>query len=358
MLASVGFDLLVIAKPELWWARRMPRWLLGLPCEMDGVGRLNAGQKLNAVFVAVTSVALAITGLIPWIVWQCPGLVMTGEPAGRAMIAGSRRWRSVMSDRVRLHRFTGRGFELLEIPVVQERPLALYVNGQELVTLLCTPSKLDALVVGFLAFEGLIRGLDDIRGLTILEGEGYADVELSSEFVPPRRRVYTSGCGGGITFSLESRESAARWDDSAVDPASLFPLLRQLYLEAHGYRESRGIHAAALADGEKLLIVTEDVGRHNAIDKVCGEAMLRGVPTEGKILLATGRISSEMLRKGAHMGTPIVVSRTSATTLSIQLAKRLGLTLIGYVRGDSFYVYSHPERLVLLKPAPPPVLAR
>ena len=257
-----------------------------------------------------------------------------------------------MSNRVRLHRFTGKGFEPLEIPVVQERPLALYVNGQELVTLLCTPNKLEALVVGFLAFEGIIQGLEDLRSLTILDGDGYADVRLAEEFVPPRRRVYTSGCGGGITFSLETHRSAAQQDNSSVDPTSLFPLIRELYTEAHAYRESRGIHAAALADGERLLIVTEDVGRHNAIDKVRGEAMLRGIPTEGKILVATGRISSEMLRKGAHMGTPIVVSRTSATTMSIELAKRLGLTLIGYVRGDSFYVYTHPERLVIPRPAP------
>ncbi len=261
-----------------------------------------------------------------------------------------------MSKRVRLYRYSGGRFEPMDIPVVQERPLALYVNGQELVTLLCTPSKLEALVVGFLSFEGIIGTLDDIQSLTVLDEDGYADVRLTSDFVPPRRRVHTSGCGGGITFSLETHGSAALEDNSTVDPGSLFPLIKELYLEAHSYRESRGIHAAALAEGGKLLIVTEDVGRHNAIDKACGEAMLRGIPTTGKIMLATGRISSEMLRKGAHMGTPIVVSRTSATTLSIELAKRLGLTLIGYVRGDSFYVYSHPERLVAARPAP--VLSR
>ena len=261
-----------------------------------------------------------------------------------------------MSKRVRLHHFNGGHFQVRDIPVVQEGPLSVYVNGQELVTLLCTPSKLEALVVGFLAFEGIIRGLEDIQSLTVLDKDGYADVRLTSDFVPPRRRIHTSGCGGGITFSLETHGSAAMEDNSTVDPRSLFPLIRELYVEAQSYRESRGIHAAALADGEKLVIVTEDVGRHNAIDKICGEAMLRGIPTTGKVLLATGRISSEMLRKGAHMGTPIVVSRTSATTMSIDLAKRLGLTLIGYVRGDSFYVYSHPERLVLPKPAP--VLSR
>lgn len=261
-----------------------------------------------------------------------------------------------MSKHVRLHHFSGGRFQPKDVPVVQEGPLSLYVNGQELVTLLCTPSKLEALVVGFLSFEGIIGGLEDIQSLTVLEEDGYADVRLTTDFVPPRRRVHTSGCGGGITFSLETHGSTALEDNSSVDPRSLFPLIRELYLEAHSYRESRGIHAAALAEGEKLRIVTEDVGRHNAIDKVCGEALLRGIPTAGKILLATGRISSEMLRKGAHMGTPIVVSRTSATTMSIDLAKRLGLTLIGYVRGDSFYVYSHPERLVLPRPAP--VLSR
>jgi FdhD protein len=257
-----------------------------------------------------------------------------------------------MSKRVRLHKYSGGRFEPMDIPVVHERPLSLYVNGQELVTLLCTPSKLEALVIGFLSFEGIIRGLGDIRSLAVLDEEGYADVRLASEFVPPRRRVHTSGCGGGITFSLETHGSTALEDNSSVDPITLFPLIKALYLEAHSYRESRGIHAAALAEDGKLLIVTEDVGRHNAIDKVCGEAMLRGIPTIGKILLATGRISSEMLRKAAHMGTPVVVSRTSATTLSVELAKRLGLTLIGYVRGDSFYVYSHPERLVAPRPAP------
>ncbi|MFI5341350.1 MAG: formate dehydrogenase accessory sulfurtransferase FdhD, partial [Candidatus Methylomirabilales bacterium] len=256
----------------------------------------------------------------------------------------------------RVQRFSDGRFQSMDIAVVQERPLSLYVNGQELVTLLCTPSKLEALVVGFLSFEGIIRGLEDIQSLTVLDGDGYADVRLTSDFVPPRRRIHTSGCGGGITFSLETHGSAALQDDSTVDPRSLFPLIRELSVEAQAYRESRGIHAAALAEGEKLLIVAEDVGRHNALDKVCGEALLRGISAAGKILLATGRISSEMLRKAAHMGTALVISRTSATTLSIELAKRLGLTLIGYVRGDSFTVYSHPERLVI--PRPVPALAR
>ncbi|HEV8663210.1 MAG TPA: formate dehydrogenase accessory sulfurtransferase FdhD, partial [Candidatus Methylomirabilis sp.] len=89
----------------------------------------------------------------------------------------------------------------------------------------------------------------------------------------------------------------------------------------------------------------EDVGRHNALDKIRGEAMLREIETAGRILLSTGRISSEMLRKGAHMGIPFIISRTSPTSLSVEGAKRLGIALIGYVRGDGFNLYSHPERM-------------
>lgn len=234
----------------------------------------------------------------------------------------------------------------MDVPVVEERPLSLYVNGQELVSLLCTPSNLEALVIGFLAFEGIIRRLEDIQSLTVEANDGCADVRLHSEIVPPRRRVYTSGCGGGITFSLEGQEAAALQDGTTVPPSSLSPLIEALYAEAQGYRESRGIHAAALAEGNKLLIVAEDVGRHNAIDKVCGAAMLQRISTEGKLLLTTGRISSEMLRKGAHMRTPVMVSRTSATTLAVDLARRLNITLIGYLRRSTFLVYSQPARLV------------
>jgi len=257
-----------------------------------------------------------------------------------------------VSERVRLHRFLDGRFQALDLPVVQERPLSVYVNGEELVTLLCTPSNLEALVLGFLAFEGLIRRPEDIQSLMVEADDGCADVRLHSAILPPRRRIHTSGCGGGITFSLEGHEAEVLRDDIQVAPASLFPLLQALYAEAQGYRASRGIHAAALAEGGELVLVAEDVGRHNAIDKVCGAAMLRGIPTEGKLLLTTGRISSEMLRKGAHMRTPVMVSRTSATTLAVDLARRLNITLIGYVRRNSFFVYSHPTRLVSGDAAP------
>jgi FdhD protein len=126
--------------------------------------------------------------------------------------------------------------------------------------------------------------------------------------------------------------------------------MQQLFDGATMYKASRGIHAAALSDTAQPLLLAEDVGRHNALDKILGEALVKGVHTAGRILLTSGRISSEMLRKGAHMGTPFLISRTSPTTLAIEAAKRLGITIIGYVRRNSFNLYTHPERLLYRGP--------
>lgn len=238
--------------------------------------------------------------------------------------------------------------------MVEERALALYVNGAELATLLCTPTKVECLVVGFLCFEGVVSGLDAIESLDAHPEAGVVDVRVRGTFQPPRRKIVTSGCTGGITFSLDGRGEPLR-GEYPLDPGRVIPLMKELFARATAYQRSRGIHAAALADAaEGILLVAEDVGRHNALDKILGEALLTAVPTEGRILLSTGRISSEMLRKGAFMRTPFVISRTSPTAAAVDLAKRLGITVIGYARGDGFNIYSHPERLV---PAPVAALA-
>ncbi|NJD68623.1 MAG: formate dehydrogenase accessory sulfurtransferase FdhD [Candidatus Methylomirabilota bacterium] len=246
----------------------------------------------------------------------------------------------------RIVRYRGGSFETVEIPVVGEQPLTIFVNGHELATLLCTPVKLDGLVLGFLSFEGIIRSLDEVRSFEVFAEEGVADVRLTQKFTPPHRRILTSGCTGGITFGMPMEGVTGFPEDATLHPEQPFDLMKQLYAEAYLYRESRGIHAAALSDGKRLLLVAEDVGRHNALDKIHGEALLQGISTAGRILLSTGRISSEMLRKGAHMRTPFVISRTSPTGLAIAAAKRFGITVIGYCRSEGFNVYSHPERLL------------
>ncbi len=244
-----------------------------------------------------------------------------------------------------IYRYENGRFAQFDKPVVREQPLTIMVNGVELATFLCTPAQLDYLTIGFLAFEGIIGGLDDIRDLDVDPENGVVEVELSTELVKPTKRVFTSGCGMGLTFTLRLSHYPHLASDLSLTPEQIFPLMQQLFEGATMYKASRGIHAAALSDAEQVILLAEDVGRHNALDKILGEAMVKGIRTQGRILLTSGRISSEMLRKGAHMGTPFLISRTSPTTLAIEAAKRLGLTVIGYVRRNSFNLYTHPERL-------------
>ena len=224
--------------------------------------------------------------------------------------------------------------------VVREQPLVVYVNGEKFVTLLCSPLKLDALVVGYLWLEKVIASLDDIAHLDVSEVDGRADVTLTHEVELPKERILTSGCGGGITFRIDPRLFPRVHSSIRVRPEQLFPRMKELFAAAENYRASRGIHGAALTDGDRLLLVAEDVGRHNAVDKIMGEALLKGIPTRDRILLSTGRISSEMLLKAARMEVPLVASRTSPTEMAVSLAEQLGLTVVGHLRPGSLNLYA------------------
>ena len=248
------------------------------------------------------------------------------------------------------HKYKGGRFETGDIHVVEEMPLALVVNGVELATLMATPAQLDALVLGFLYFERIITDIGQVKSIDVDLEDATADVELHVPFRRPTRRVITTGCTGGVSFHLGMTDYPPVRSDARLKPETVQRLIRALYASAGLYRRSRGIHAAALADThpadpEALLVTAEDVGRHNAVDKIQGEALARGIPTKDRVLVSTGRISSEMLRKGARMLTPFIISRTSPTSLAVEMAKRIGITLIGYVCNQAFNVYSHPHRI-------------
>jgi len=224
--------------------------------------------------------------------------------------------------------------------VVREQPLTIYVNGEKFLTLLCSPLDLEALVVGYLWMEKVIGGLDDVRHVEVSPVDGRAEVTLAGPVTLPTERILTSGCGGGITFRIDHRLFPRLSSGLRVRPDALALRMKDLFAAAVHYKVSRGIHGAALTDGEQLLLVAEDVGRHNAVDKIKGAALLRGIPTEDRILLSTGRISSEMLLKAARMGVPLVASRTSPTEMAVALAEQLNVTVCGYVRSDSLNLYA------------------
>ena len=224
--------------------------------------------------------------------------------------------------------------------VVREQPLSVYVNGEKFLTLLCSPMNLDALVVGYLWMEKVIADPREITHLEISPIDGRAEVTLTQPVTLPTERILTSGCGGGITFRIDHRLFPRLDSSLRVRPAELGARMKDLFGAAVHYQRSRGIHGAALADRDRLLFVAEDVGRHNAVDKVKGEALLRGVPTDDLVLLSTGRVSSEMLLKAARMGVPLVASRTSPTEMAVALAEQLGITVCGYVRPDGLNLYA------------------
>lgn len=235
----------------------------------------------------------------------------------------------------------------LEKGVVVESPLTVTLNGTELVRFLCTPVDLEAQVVGFLWLEGLISGLDDVVVLRACAEDGAADVVLAGDPPVPRKKAVTSGCGGGITFNIDFQAEGLGALPLTVTPERLFSAYRELQASAVRYREHRGIHCSALCDGERQLLIAEDVGRHNTIDKLAGLALLHDVRTEGRFIVTSGRISSEMAWKAARLRVPLLASRTSPTALALDLAEKLGITVVGYLREGSFNVYTHPHRVAL-----------
>ncbi|MEJ2151079.1 MAG: formate dehydrogenase accessory sulfurtransferase FdhD [Chloroflexota bacterium] len=245
---------------------------------------------------------------------------------------------------------TRSGVETHPAEVIEERLVSIFVNGQELATVMCTPCDQDALALGFLANEGIVTSLDDVRAVHVCPSGGCVDVWLArADFELPRRMILTSGCGGGVTFEDLSGEFDPLPSTIArhATPDGLWALMDRLYQATDLYSRARGVHTAALSDGERLLLTAEDVGRHNTLDKLRGMALVQGIPTRGAIILTTGRVSSEMLNKARHMEVPLVCSRTSPTSLSVALAEQWNVTVVGYVRRNSMNIYTHPERVLL-----------
>jgi FdhD protein len=229
------------------------------------------------------------------------------------------------------------------VPV--EEQVVLSVNAVDLVGLMCTPLRLEDLAVGFLFNEGLIDGMADVADVRVCGTGRCVDVWLNKDVDAPTFRTITSGCSGGTTFEglVEARQPLT--SDLTVAASQVAALMRQLQAAATLYRQARGIHTSALADDDTLVCLAEDVGRHNTLDKISGACLRRGEPTADRILLTSGRISSEMLSKAARMAVPVVASLTSPTSLSVELAQAWGVALIGYVRGSALRIYTGAHRV-------------
>ncbi len=244
-----------------------------------------------------------------------------------------------------INRFRHGEAEQVDDGVIVEQSVSLTVNGKLWLSFMCSPVDLRALAVGFLYNENVIKSVDEIEDLYVCEHRDNVDVWLNRSVEEPKNWRRTSGCTGGYTAAVLDEVEPVPENGLVISPDRILGLIRELFEAQDIYRKSGGVHSSALANPSSLLFQLEDVGRHNTLDKIAGKILLEGLDVPSKIILTTGRISSEMLQKAARMDTSILVSRTSPTSMSVDLAARLGITLIGYARGHRFNVYAHPERV-------------
>ncbi|GAB7387163.1 formate dehydrogenase accessory sulfurtransferase FdhD [Bacillaceae bacterium] len=261
-------------------------------------------------------------------------------------------WEVPVTVKQTVYKYRGENFFSEDDEIASEYPLTIFINGEEFATVVCTPSALDELVVGFLASEGAIRTYEEIAQLLIDPRQGFAYVDLKRPFrLDPRfytKRRITSCCGKSrqsFYFLSDARTAKKITLQKKIPAEACFRLMHELQASSSLHRETGGVHNVALCTEETLLVTYADIGRHNAIDKLYGYCLKNGIETADKILAFSGRISSEVLLKAAKIGTGILLSKSAPTDLALQLADELGITAVGFIRGEKMNIYTHPERI-------------
>jgi len=234
-----------------------------------------------------------------------------------------------------------------------ERPLSVYVDRQELVTLMTLGARPEWLVLGYLRNQRLVRTIEEVESVTV-------DWEVGSAAVKTRRgianlkqrtsrRIVTTGCGQGSVFGgLMDEIESVKLPEATITQAQLYGILNAIRLQESTYKSAGSVHGCALFEGEQLLLFIEDVGRHNAIDTIAGWMWLQGLTdTRDKVFYTTGRLTSEMIIKSAQIGVPIVVSRSGMTQMGHEIAQRLDLCAIGRATNKHFLCYTAAHRLQL-----------
>jgi len=246
-------------------------------------------------------------------------------------------------------RFDGVRFERAEAPLIREVSLRIVYNHDQVMTIACAGNYLDELAVGFLRSEGLLVSASDIEEMQVRPEERIVEV-----LTVDHHRVKTvSGQGGGALFSSGARGIAGRKEDKKnlrdlsmiIDPQKVLRWMEELVDRSVLHNTSHGTHCSALGDKNGILICREDIGRHNTIDMIGGYTLLHNVDCSAKILMTTGRISSEMVQKVWNLGIPVIITRSAPTAEAIRLLERAGMTLVGYVREGKMNVYTHQDRI-------------
>ncbi len=239
----------------------------------------------------------------------------------------------------------------VEVHVVTEKPLTVFLNGQEIVTLMTIGDYPDLLAVGFLLNQGMLQSGRDVTQIehdpelatVVVRTEGPTNFEEKL-----KKKVRTSGCAQGTVFGdlMDEIEGIELSKAARLKTSWLYALQKKINTQPSLYLKAGAIHGCVMCQKDRALIYMEDVGRHNAADKIAGYMGLNEIPAADKIFYTTGRLTSEMIIKTVKMGIPILASRSGFTAWGVELARRSGLTLIGRMRGKRFVVLSGEERIV------------
>jgi FdhD protein len=255
------------------------------------------------------------------------------------------------TEKISILKLTEKGSSSIEDVVAKEFPLIIILNNHELATLLCSPANLKYLAVGFLFSEGFLKSKDEIKKIMVDDRRGVVWVETEKGEEPAGdvlfERFITSGCGRGTSFYSAAAAQGQGKVESQIEISApeVLALANKFQRRCQIYRATGGVHSAALCDNKDILVFSEDIGRHNTLDKIFGECILNDIATDEHIIITSGRVSSEILLKVARRNVPVIVSKSAPTSLGVRLANDLGVTLVGFVRGKRMNVYTHAGRI-------------
>ncbi len=239
--------------------------------------------------------------------------------------------------------------------IAKEVPLTIKINGEEFVTMVCSPEYIEDMVIGYLASEGVIDSFDMVQSIRVDESKGFVHIQLTRQINKlhqqmQTKRYITSCCGmsrQSFIFASDSKTAKTMKSRNVnVRAEDCFRLMEEMQGSATIFHETGGVHNAALATNDGIVVMRMDIGRHNALDKLYGYCLRNHISLEDKVMIFSGRLSSEIMLKVAKIGCEVVLSKSAPTDRALEIADELEITAIGFIRKQSMNVYTVPERVI------------